>query len=99
MAGRAISVHAIEGWPSSAKKAEGRVLEVSGSGRIFPAETGGVRLDSRDDGGGIDRFRIGNGLNGLRERFLQQDGEITFESAVGRGFRVIGWLPTRTHHS
>jgi signal transduction histidine kinase len=62
-------------------------------------ETGGVRLDSRDDGGGTDRFRIGNGLNGLRERFRQQGGEIAFESAPGRGFRVIGWLPIRTHHS
>src|ERR1700730_5550249 len=58
-------------------------------------ETGCVRLDSRDDGGGTDQFRIGNGLKGLRERFQQQGGEINFESALGRGFHVIGWLPTR----
>jgi signal transduction histidine kinase len=62
------------------------------------AEAGGVRLDSRDDGGGTDQLRIGHGLMGLRERFQQQGGEIRFESALGRGFRVIGWLPPRTEH-
>jgi signal transduction histidine kinase len=62
------------------------------------AEAGGVRLDSRDDGGGTDQLRIGHGLKGLRERFQQQGGEIRFESALGHGFRVIGWLPARPEH-
>jgi signal transduction histidine kinase len=59
------------------------------------AEDGGVRLDSRDDGEGTDRLRLGHGLKGLRERFQQQGGQIAFESARGTGFRVMGWIPTR----
>ncbi len=58
-------------------------------------EDGGVRLDSRDDGEGTDQLRLGHGLNGLRERFQQQGGQIAFESARGSGFRVMGWIPTR----
>ena len=58
-------------------------------------EDGGVRLDSRDDGEGTDQLRLGHGLKGLRERFQQQGGQISFESARGNGFRVMGWIPTR----
>jgi signal transduction histidine kinase len=58
-------------------------------------EDGGVRLDSRDDGEGTDQLRLGHGLKGLHERFQQQGGEISFESARGSGFRVVGWIPTR----
>jgi signal transduction histidine kinase len=59
------------------------------------AEDGGVRLDSRDDGEGTDQLRLGHGLEGLRERFQQQGGQIAFDSARGGGFRVMGWIPTR----
>jgi signal transduction histidine kinase len=59
------------------------------------ADEGGVRLDSRDDGEGTDQLRLGHGLKGLRERFLQQGGQIAFESGRGSGFRVRGWIPTR----
>jgi signal transduction histidine kinase len=59
------------------------------------AEDGGVRLDSRDDGAGTDPLRLGYGLNGLNERFQQLGGRITFESARGNGFKVMGWIPTR----
>jgi len=58
------------------------------------SEDGGVRLDSRDDGQGTDQLRLGHGLEGLRERFQHQGGQITFESARGSGFRVMGWIPT-----
>jgi len=58
-------------------------------------EDGGVRLDSRDDGEGTDQVRLGHGLKGLSERFQQQGGQISFESARGSGFRVMGWIPTR----
>ena len=58
------------------------------------SEDGGVRLDSHDDGQGTDQLRLGHGLKGLRERFQQQGGQITFESARGGGFRVTGWIPT-----
>jgi signal transduction histidine kinase len=57
-------------------------------------EESGLRLDSRDDGGGADRFQLGHGLTGLRERFEQQGGRIAFESVHGQGFRVVGWIPT-----
>jgi signal transduction histidine kinase len=59
------------------------------------AEEDGVRLDSRDDGAGIDQVTLGHGLSGLRERFEHQGGRIAFESARGNGFRVVGWIPTR----
>ena len=59
------------------------------------SEDGRVRLDSRDDGAGTDELRLGHGLEGLRERFRSQGGEIAFESARGAGFRVMGWIPTR----
>jgi len=59
-------------------------------------EDGGVRLNSRDDGEGTDQLRLGHGLKGLHERFQQQGGQIAFESARGSGFRVMGWLPTRS---
>ncbi len=58
-------------------------------------EEGRVRLDSRDDGAGTDQLRLGHGLEGLRERFRNQGGDIAFESAHGRGFKVIGWIPAQ----
>lgn len=54
----------------------------------------GVRLDSLDDGEGTDQLSLGNGLKGLLERFQQQGGKITFDTARGRGFRVRAWIPT-----
>jgi len=54
----------------------------------------GLRLTGRDDGTGADTFKLGHGLNGLRERFEHQGGRISFESVSGEGFRVVGWLPT-----
>jgi len=59
-------------------------------------EDGGVRFDSRDDGAGTDQLRLGHGLEGLIERFHQQGGRITFESARGSGFKAIGWIPVRS---
>ena len=53
----------------------------------------GVRLEGRDDGAGVERFDLGHGLSGLRERFESLGGEIAFESERGRGFRVAGWIP------
>jgi signal transduction histidine kinase len=56
-------------------------------------DEGGLRLDGRDDGEGAERFSLGHGLSGLCERFEQHGGRIAFESARGKGFRVVGWLP------
>ena len=61
---------------------------------VIREEEGGLRIDGRDDGEGAQWFDLGNGLSGLRERFEQQGGRIAFESASGKGFRVVGWLPT-----
>ena len=60
------------------------------------AEADGVRLIGRDDGRGAERFSLGYGLIGLRERFEQQGGEIAFESGRGRGFKISGWIPAKT---
>ncbi len=59
------------------------------------ADASGVRLDSRDDGEGAERFTLGYGLSGIRERFEQLGGRIDFESARGSGFRVAGWIPAQ----
>jgi signal transduction histidine kinase len=61
---------------------------------VLREEEGGIRIDGRDDGEGAEWFDLGHGLSGLRERFEQQGGRIAFESANGKGFRVVGWLPT-----
>jgi len=61
---------------------------------VLREEEGGIRIDGRDDGEGAEWFNLGHGLSGLRERFEQQGGRIAFESASGKGFRVVGWLPT-----
>lgn len=61
-------------------------------------EDGRVKFESRDDGEGTEHLRLGHGLKGLLERFEQQGGEVTFETARGHGFKVRGWLPTRRPH-
>jgi signal transduction histidine kinase len=61
---------------------------------VIREDEGGFKIDGSDDGAGADRFSLGHGLSGLRERFEQQGGRIAFESASGKGFRVTGWLPT-----
>jgi len=59
------------------------------------ASEDGVLLEGRDDGAGAERFSLGNGLSGLRERFEHLGGEIAFESPEGGGFRVAGWIPAQ----
>jgi signal transduction histidine kinase len=60
---------------------------------VLRIDPDGVRLESRDDGRGVDRLRLGHGLTGLRERFEALGGKVAFESRRGAGFRVSGWLP------
>jgi len=57
----------------------------------------GIRIRARDDGcGATDIARgvaHGHGLAGLRERFEQRGGAVSFNTAPGEGFRVDAMLP------
>jgi len=50
-------------------------------------------IDARDDGGGTDELRIGNGLRGMRERVEQVRGSVDVSSSRGAGFSVHVRLP------
>ena len=54
---------------------------------------GGVVLTSRDDGHGTDAIVLGNGLNGMKERFEEQGGRVEVRSGRGDGFHVRAVLP------
>ena len=54
---------------------------------------GGIRIRARDDGCGAAAVAHGNGLAGLRERFEQRGGAVSFETAPGQGFRIDAVLP------
>jgi signal transduction histidine kinase len=53
----------------------------------------GIRIRARDDGCGAASLAHGNGLAGLRERFEQRGGAVSFDTAPGRGFRIDAVLP------
>jgi signal transduction histidine kinase len=52
-----------------------------------------LAIDARDDGGGTDHVRFGNGLRGIRERVEQVRGSLEVSSVRGRGFSVHVRLP------
>ncbi|MEP6995329.1 MAG: sensor histidine kinase [Acidobacteriota bacterium] len=54
---------------------------------------GDIEIRARDDGRGTAQVHSGHGLSGMRERFEQRGGALTFDSAPGRGFRVLAILP------
>ena len=58
-------------------------------------EDGGIRIRARDDGCGAAAIAHGHGLAGLRERFEQRGGAVSFDTAPGEGFRVDAVLPLR----
>ena len=53
----------------------------------------GIEIRARDDGRGASDVRSGNGLSGMRERFEQRGGVLSFSTAPGRGFSVAATLP------
>lgn len=57
----------------------------------------GIRIRARDDGCGAadiaESVAHGNGLAGLRERFEQRGGAVSFATAPGQGFRIDAVLP------
>ncbi len=55
--------------------------------------TEGIRIRARDDGCGATAVAQGHGLAGLRERFEQRGGAVSFDTAPGEGFRVDAVLP------
>lgn len=57
------------------------------------ARPDGVALHARDDGRGATEIREGHGLTGMRERFEQHAGHVTFEAGDGGGFEVHGFMP------
>lgn len=57
------------------------------------AHDDGLEVSARDDGRGAAELRIGNGLQGMRERLEQLGGTLKIESAAERGFRIDAWVP------
>ena len=57
------------------------------------ADDDGVVLDARDDGHGVRRLELGNGLTGMSERVEHRGGEIRFDPGAGRGFGVTARIP------
>ena len=59
------------------------------------AEDDALRFDVRDDGDGFDVERTagGAGLANMRDRLAAIGGELTIESAPGRGAVVSGAVP------
>jgi signal transduction histidine kinase len=54
---------------------------------------GDIRIEARDDGCGASSLGAGHGLSGMRERFEQRGGALSFDTAPGRGFRLQAVLP------
>jgi signal transduction histidine kinase len=67
-------------------RAENLWLDVERSGTS-------LRIRARDDGCGAAAIAHGHGLAGLRERFEQRGGAVSFDTAPGEGFRVDAVLP------
>lgn len=61
---------------------------------LVPVE-GGIQVQARDDGSGVQQVHLGNGLRGMRERFEEMGGRLDFRSGLHQGFVVTGWLPER----
>ncbi len=53
-----------------------------------------LHLTAKDDGQGMVKARIGNGLSGMRERLRQLGGGLDLDTATGRGFMLHAHLPT-----
>jgi len=53
----------------------------------------GIELHARDDGRGVDRLHLGNGLKGMQERFAEYSGRLDVAAGPGRGFEIDGFMP------
>jgi signal transduction histidine kinase len=71
------------------KHAKARTLCIT-----LAAAPGGMTVRAWDDGRGTKELQPGTGLTGMRERFAQFGGEVTFTSNVGSGFSLQAFVPT-----
>jgi signal transduction histidine kinase len=56
-------------------------------------DEGGVALTARDDGRGVGKVEVGNGLKGMKERLRQLGGELKIETSPGKGFELQARVP------
>jgi signal transduction histidine kinase len=56
---------------------------------------GRLNVVIRDNGQAGEDVVPGNGLRGMRERFRECEGELSWSAEKGRGFTISGWLPLR----
>jgi signal transduction histidine kinase len=63
--------------------------------RIALSTNGRLRFTVRDDGAGFEPGRVGHrtGLAHMEDRVAAVGGELTIDSAPGRGTRVTGTVP------
>ncbi len=54
---------------------------------------GGVAMSARDDGRGVSKVQVGNGLRGMNERLTELGGKLEVESQKGAGFTLHAWIP------
>lgn len=59
----------------------------------YALEGDSVRLRASDDGQGSEKYALGNGLRGLRERLASYGGSAEFQTAPGAGFALDIRLP------
>ena len=60
---------------------------------VLRRESGGLRLDIRDDGRGRGELRPGNGLGGMRERLEAAGGGLDVRRTDTGGVHLQAWLP------
>jgi signal transduction histidine kinase len=60
-------------------------------------ETGEIRVEAKDNGGGFDPVKMhdGFGVQGMRERVNEMGGSITIQSADGKGTMISIVLPLK----
>lgn len=55
----------------------------------------GLEIRARDDGRGAAELVCGHGLAGMQERFESVAGSVEFDTSLGKGFAVTGFMPRR----
>jgi signal transduction histidine kinase len=77
-----------ESLTNALRHADARSIRVS-----LRREDDALRVEVVDDGRGEATLEPGHGLTGMRERIEDAGGRIAFDTAPGRGFRVLAHLP------
>ena len=92
----AVYFSALEALQNTAKYANASSATIS-----LERANGELRFSVADDGQGFDPTAngYGTGLQGIADRLGALDGEVTVESAPGRGTVVVGRLPVGAHQA